>query len=101
MSELVKEYVSKIDFFEQKREVNCAIERIHKRIDEIRESQIRMEESSLRIEDFGRKISEVMYGKDEKGGLLSSVQSVSIKVAIHWALISVIFVGMIAIYFKS
>ena len=64
------------------KEHNESISRLHSRIDEIKESSIRQEgsskrqeESSIRIERFGKDIHDVIYGTDKTDGLLTRVSS--------------------------
>lgn len=71
---------------------------LHRRVDEIRESSIRMEESSKRIEAFGDKVHKVMYGNGQ-AGIITKVSNLFTLVKIHFWLLGIIVTGVLGVAF--
>ena len=72
--------------------------RVHIRIDEIKESSIRIEESSKRIEQFVNDIHKVIYGNG-RNGLIIKLNNAITKVNLNRWLLGIMILGLFSIVF--
>ena len=79
-------------------ECNQSMQRVHVRIDEIRDSSIRTEESAKKIEKFVEDIHRSMYGNG-KDGLITKVSNIFTMLKVHWGFIWLIIGSILTLAF--
>jgi hypothetical protein len=97
MGVLMSNYIEREEFDKTTNNLIDSIKRIHERVDEMRESQIRIESYTKIIKDNSNKIYEVMYGKDMDGGIVTRVSSLLTQATIQWSIIVIILTGLIGL----
>jgi len=85
------------DEFSQNR-CNESMSRLHSRVDEIRESSIRTEESAKKIGEYVKDIHKSMYGNG-KDGLITKVSNLFTMLKVHWGFIWLIVGGILTLAF--
>ena len=67
-------------------ECQTSMERLHERVDEIKESTIRMEESSKRLEKYGEEMHKLIYGNGQNG-MVGRITKLFERVSLHTKII--------------
>ena len=67
-------------------ECQISMARLHQRVDEIRESTIRMEESSKRLEKYGDDMHKLIYGNGQNG-MANKITKLFERVSLHTKII--------------
>lgn len=84
-------------------ECQTSMGRLHQRVDEIKESTIRMEESSKRLEKYGEDMHRLIYGNGQNG-MSNRITKLFERVSLHTKIITgtvmAIIIGFITLIFR-
>lgn len=89
------------DEFVPRKEYTEGQGRVHKRIDDINLSSVRIDESTKRQEEMVKEMHTIVYGNGGRDGLMTKVSNIFKTLQIHWFILSVILLGLISLSWKA